>query len=83
LKTEFANETGIDISKYNNLNKGSLTSRQNGYVGGYIGGTMTKRLIEMGEKQLMGNEDISATQIYLSVSRNRIKEVYDKAHPRA
>lgn len=52
LKSEFANETGIDISQYNQLNKGSLTSRQNGYVGGYIGGTMTKRLIEMGEQQL-------------------------------
>lgn len=52
LKAEFANETGIDISQYNNLNKGSLTSRQNGYVGGYIGGTMTKRLVEMAEQQL-------------------------------
>jgi len=52
LKTEFARETGIDISEYNNLDKGSLTSRQNGYVGGYIGGTMTKRLVEMGEEQL-------------------------------
>jgi integrase/recombinase XerD len=34
-------------------------------------------------QELMGHEDISATQIYLSVSKNRIKEVYDKAHPRA
>ena len=58
LKTEFASETGIDISQYNDLNKASLTSRQNGYVGGYIGGTMTKRLVEMAEQQLMGNEDI-------------------------
>jgi len=57
LKTEFANETGIDISQYNTLNKASLTSRQNGYVGGYLGGTMTKRLVEMAEKQLMINED--------------------------
>lgn len=52
LKTDFAEETGIDISQYNSLNKGSLTSRQNGYVGGYIGGTMTKRLVEMAEQQL-------------------------------
>ena len=57
LKAEFANETGIDISQYNNLNKASLTSRQNGYVGGYLGGTMTKRLVEIAEKQLMINED--------------------------
>ena len=52
LKTEFAKETGIDISQYNTLDKGNLTSRQNGYVGGYIGGTMTKRLVEMAEEQL-------------------------------
>lgn len=34
-------------------------------------------------QELLGHEDINATQIYLSVSKNRIKEVYDKAHPRA
>jgi len=34
-------------------------------------------------QELMGHEDISATQIYLSVTKNRIKDVYDKAHPRA
>jgi tyrosine recombinase XerD len=34
-------------------------------------------------QELLGHEDISATQIYLSVSKNRIKEVYDRAHPRA
>ncbi len=57
LITEFAEETGIDITQYNKLNKGSLTSRQNGYVGGYIGGTMTKKLVEMAEQQLAdGNE---------------------------
>jgi len=54
LKTEFAEETGVDISKYNSLSKADLTSRQNGYVGGYIGGTMTKRLVEMAEETLSG-----------------------------
>ncbi|MBR0596861.1 site-specific tyrosine recombinase XerD [Sinanaerobacter chloroacetimidivorans] len=34
-------------------------------------------------QELLGHEDITATQIYLSVSKNRIKEVYDKTHPRA
>lgn len=34
-------------------------------------------------QELLGHEDISATQIYLSVSKNRIKEVYDRSHPRA
>lgn len=52
LKTKFAKETGVDISQYNTLDKANLTSRQNGYVGGYIGGTMTKKLVEMSEQQL-------------------------------
>ena len=34
-------------------------------------------------QELMGNEDIMATQIYLSVTKNRIKDVYDRTHPRA
>ena len=34
-------------------------------------------------QELMGHEDISATQAYLAFTRNRIKDVYDKAHPRA
>ena len=34
-------------------------------------------------QELLGHEDISATQIYLSVMKNRIKDVYDHTHPRA
>jgi integrase/recombinase XerD len=34
-------------------------------------------------QDLLGHEDIAATQIYLSVSKNEIKAVYDRAHPRA
>ncbi|MDD4200826.1 MAG: tyrosine-type recombinase/integrase, partial [Eubacteriales bacterium] len=34
-------------------------------------------------QELMGHEDITATQIYLSATKNRIKDVYDKSHPRA
>lgn len=34
-------------------------------------------------QELLGHEDISATQIYLSVSKNHIKTVYDQTHPRA
>ena len=34
-------------------------------------------------QELMGHEDIMATQIYLSVTKNRIKDVYDRTHPRA
>ncbi len=48
LKTEVANELGM--SNYEQADKGNLTARQNGYVGGY----MTKKLVEMAEKQLSG-----------------------------
>ncbi|MGI6722357.1 MAG: site-specific tyrosine recombinase [Anaerovoracaceae bacterium] len=34
-------------------------------------------------QELLGNEDLTATQVYLSVTKNRIKDVYDKTHPRA
>ena len=34
-------------------------------------------------QELMGHEDITATQVYLSVTKIRIKDVYDKSHPRA
>ncbi len=34
-------------------------------------------------QELLGHEDVTATQVYLSFSKNRIKDVYDNAHPRA
>lgn len=34
-------------------------------------------------QELMGFEDASALQVYLSTTRSRIKEVYDRTHPRA
>ena len=34
-------------------------------------------------QELMGHEDISATQVYFGETRNRIKDVYDRCHPRA
>ena len=40
MKLEIANEVGIP--NYNAIDKGNLTARQNGYVGGY----MTKKLVE-------------------------------------
>lgn len=47
MKFEVANELGL--SNYNQIDKGQLTSRQNGYVGGNI----TKRLVALGEAALM------------------------------
>ena len=48
MKSEVANELGL--SGYDTMDKGNLTARQNGYVGGY----MTKKLVEMAEQQLSG-----------------------------
>ena len=48
MKTEIANELGL--SKYEQMDKGKLTARENGYVGGY----MTKKLVELAEQQLSG-----------------------------
>ncbi len=48
MKTEIANELGL--TNYEKMDKGNLTARQNGYVGGY----MTKKLVEMAESQLAG-----------------------------
>lgn len=48
MKMEIANELGL--TGYDTIDKGNLTARQNGYVGGY----MTKRLVEMAEQQLSG-----------------------------
>ncbi|MBQ4504078.1 MAG: alpha/beta-type small acid-soluble spore protein [Firmicutes bacterium] len=48
MKTEIANELGL--TNYETMDKGNLTARQNGYVGGY----MTKKLVEMAEQQMAG-----------------------------
>lgn len=34
-------------------------------------------------QELMGHEDIAATQVYFGDSKNRIKDIYDRTHPRA
>lgn len=48
MKLEIANELGM--SNYQQVDKGNLTARENGYVGGY----MTKKLVEMAEQQMAG-----------------------------
>ncbi|WP_432665157.1 alpha/beta-type small acid-soluble spore protein [Wukongibacter baidiensis] len=48
MKMEIASELGL--ANYQTADKGNLTARQNGYVGGY----MTKRLVEMAERQMSG-----------------------------
>ncbi|TEB15484.1 Small, acid-soluble spore protein alpha [Pelotomaculum sp. FP] len=58
MKYEIASELGFP--NYNQIDKGSLPSRANGYVGGNI----TKRLVSLGEAALAnsGGQVISATQ---------------------
>ncbi len=34
-------------------------------------------------QELMGHEDVTATEVYMEFSKNRIKDVYDSTHPRA
>ena len=46
LKMEVANEVGI--ANYDSMDKGNLTSRQNGYVGG----NMVKKMAEAYERNL-------------------------------
>ena len=48
MKLEIANELGL--ANYESIDRGNLTARQNGYVGGY----MTKKLVEMAEQQMAG-----------------------------
>lgn len=47
MKLEIAQELGF--TNYEGMNKGDLSARQNGS----IGGEMTKRLIALGQKSLM------------------------------
>ena len=47
MKYEVARELGVNLKQGYN---GDLTSRENGYVGGY----MVKRMIEQAEQQMAG-----------------------------
>ncbi|MCH5287366.1 MAG: alpha/beta-type small acid-soluble spore protein [Christensenellaceae bacterium] len=47
MKFEIARELGVNLKQGYN---GDLSSRENGYVGGY----MVKRLIEQAERQMAG-----------------------------
>lgn len=48
FKLEVANELGIP--DYENMDKGNLSSRENGYVGG----NMTRKMVSFAEQNLAG-----------------------------
>ncbi|PAB61106.1 alpha/beta-type small acid-soluble spore protein [Anaeromicrobium sediminis] len=54
MKYEIANELGITNDPSNN--KGTLSSGSNVFFGGYVGGQMTRKLVEMAEKQLINKK---------------------------
>lgn len=52
MKQEIAQELGVS-SDIGSMDKSNVTSRANGHLGGSLGGTMTRKLVEMAEKQLI------------------------------
>lgn len=57
MKTEIASELGM--SNYASMDKGNLTARENGYVGG----NMTKRLVEMAQQNMSGSSMSSGSSL--------------------
>ena len=56
FKYEVANELGMN--NYQNIDKGQLSSRENGYVGGY----MVKKMVQYAEQNMNGNAMQSSYQ---------------------
>lgn len=54
MKYEIANELGVNNKLENNI--GGLSAGENVFLGGRVGGNMTKKLVEMAEKQLIDNK---------------------------
>jgi len=52
MKLEYADELGLPHSS---INGGNKSSHENGMLGGYVGGLMTKKLVQMGEEELLRN----------------------------
>lgn len=56
MKLEIAE--GFGLTDYDKMDKGSLTSRQNGYVGG----TITRTLVEIAQRQLGQNSQTQMSE---------------------
>lgn len=56
FKMEVANELGLP--DYENKDKGNLSSRENGYVGG----NMTKKMVAFAEQNMANNTNMNTNQ---------------------
>lgn len=64
FKMEVANELGIP--DYENMDRGNLSSRENGYVGG----NMTKKMVAFAEQNMANNSNIPQTTNTVSQSNS-------------
>ncbi len=62
FKMEVANELGL--SNYDQIDKGQLSSRQNGYVGG----NMTKKMVAFAEQALASGQTASINNASPTIS---------------
>ncbi len=51
MKLEIARD--LSIPTFADSNKADLTSKENGAIGGSVGGHMTRKLVEIAEKELL------------------------------
>jgi hypothetical protein len=77
LKLEIAAELGY--ANYNELDKGALPAR----VHGMIGGAVTKRLIEMGQMYLAGQDPSQSNLDYASYAQDAQQDLQNAVNPPA
>ena len=68
----YANEAGI-------LGRVTPHTLRHSFATHMLRGGMDIRMVQ----ELLGHANISTTQVYTQVDREHIREVYEKAHPRA